>query len=213
MVRTLKVPAALLAGDEATSVSLSAPGGEVFAAMMYLAALAYPESHAKRDRFVLAMKAHCLRHARRQRRITREHAAVIVTGITPQQQRGRLGQGFGRVAHRIRMADAALPSFLELLSSRSFRITVNSTLTDRLGQVSGDRRETFRTWKATRPVLHLALALRTILQEPRELGVELLYEPTWVPRALKFAEHVLLPTLRTSPLMHRIRAIRLLPSP
>jgi hypothetical protein len=182
----------------------------LFAAMMYLAALAYPESHAKRQRFILAMKAYCLRYARHQRRIDRERVAIIITAITPQQQRGQLGAGFRRIAHRVHMADVALLSFLELLSSPALQIRSGVPLTARMDQVRGGARPAFRRWQATRPVLHLALALRTILQEPLELGVALLYDPAWVPRALRFAEHALLPTLRTSPLMRGVRAIRLL---
>lgn len=200
-----------MSADEITRVPIEAHG-ELFAAMMYLAALAYPESRAERDEFIRAMKAHCLRLGRRHRRIGREAAAPAIGAMTPQRQAGRMRAGLRRVAHRLQIAEVALPSFVELLGSGCIAIKIRGSLTQRISELEIDRRETFRKWKAARPVLHLALAMRTACGDPRRVDVSLLHEPQWAPRALRLAE-AYLEVLRRSPGLVGASAVRLIPNP
>ncbi len=87
--------------DEITALPLDEPGGELFAAMAYLAAVAYPESTTKRDRAIEAMKAMMLRAARRH---------GLKYGKPPmlaQQQHGTLRRLASRLQKRLAAAEAA----------------------------------------------------------------------------------------------------------
>lgn len=87
--------------DEFTALALDEPGGELFAAMAFLAALAYPESTAKRDRAIEAMKSLMLRAARTYGR------DYGTPPMLAQQQHGTLRRLAVRVGKRLDAAEAA----------------------------------------------------------------------------------------------------------
>jgi hypothetical protein len=180
--------------DEVTVVDLTV-SGTLFAAMIYLAALAYPEDLGSRDIFIAAMKARCVRDYNASGK-DRLRAAMRV-----QQQDGQMRRGFSRIRYRLQMADAFSPVYLtevsaQLLPTSRLSIRGGGSLTHNLKELTKtpEPREAFRQWSATAPVLHLALSLRAHLVERAAIlehvpgSMELLREPGWVKRALRNAE-------------------------
>lgn len=173
--------------DEITIVDLS-DTGELFAAMMFLAALAYPENHRDRDHFILALEAHCIRYAQRAKRMTRAAGSPVTRAIKAEQQRGTIRRGFRRILHRLQMAEVIQPQFLESMSTLSFQIHAGGSTTQSLQRLEADRRELFRTLKASKPVLHFAISLRSVVLTQKLHGFALLKSPGWIGGALTSAE-------------------------
>lgn len=193
--------------------------GELYAAMVYLAALAYPEDPLERDIFILAMKAHCIRYSKLQRRMTRAAGRAVTNSITSQKHRDRMELGGHRLERRLVMTEIVIPDFLEQLSTPVFRINDHGSLTRRIKEVPGDERENWRHLERTRQVLHLAMSLRGVmLGQPiyREIFVgkrewsQLLHAPEWVSPALLAAERYL-QILKTLPMLQQTVLVRLVP--
>lgn len=86
---------------EVTAVPVSAPGGELIAALMLLATLAYPESWPKRDRAIIALRDFLTRAARRA-----GHPAGSLV-LEAQQMQGTLRRLDRRLWQRLQAADVA----------------------------------------------------------------------------------------------------------
>lgn len=97
----------MTAKDEITPIDSRNP---VMAAMMFLAALAYPESHPKRTRAVKAMLVRLYRDARKAGHpIGRSDAAnQLIAAIKVQQQTNTLRQTGNRLDKRVLQAEVAL---------------------------------------------------------------------------------------------------------
>ena len=182
--------------DELTDIDVD-DFGELFTAMIFFAVVAYPESHAGRDRFISAMKSACLRIPRAARR------AAGAPEMPVANQDATLRRGFSRIDYRIHVAHAVGPDLPGLcfpgpfmLSDQQATFRAKQSRTQRVEATMSDAREAFRNWKATAPVLHLALALHSI---PPEYGIGpgLLGKSGWVRPALQRAE-VLAEILRSS---------------
>jgi len=177
--------------DEVTLVNVDMDG-ELWAVMVYLAALAYPESYESRDHFILAMKAHCVRYAQRQSRMTRAAGSFVTRAITAQQHRGSMRLGIGRIMRRLEMAEVIIPNLLESLSSPALQIRTSGSITQRIDDLQRDRSTAMSQWSESKRVLHLAIALRSIvlarMKEPNWHVISLLHRPEWVRSALVNAE-------------------------
>jgi hypothetical protein len=200
--------------DEILKLRLGEPGGELLAAMTFLAILAYPESTSKRTRAIEAMRS---RYARTVRRGS--------PSMTAQQQDGTLRRLALRVVKRIDAAEAArafvhggrqpmrrvpvrheparLPRarFRQKKTGMRGRLVTGSYLEPgALWTVNAWARQSLRgdwerdTWRTSRPVLHMALALLDEFESRRgACGVtDMLLNPGWVRGVLSDAESWLL---------------------
>lgn len=207
--------------DEFTALPIDEPGGELFAAMAFLAALAYPESTTYRDRAIEAMKAMMLRAAR-------AHGSDFgKPSMLMQQQHGTLRRLDGRIEKRLDAAQAAAFFMLGAHARGSRELKLDAANVKRTrdwlmrhghtmasadkhaakyrsipGPLLSVNRWALRTgrgdwerdtWRPSRPVLHLALALRVVQMQwtdPRPFGLwPLLANPQWIRAALASAEN------------------------
>lgn len=253
--------------DSYTWLPLDEPGGELLSAMAFLAALAYPESSAKRDRAIEAMKVLMLRAAR-QRGITvqpwsmrnrnvdgtlrrldgriekrleaAEAASVFSLGLREagqetrigprEQQRTRswlrsIGARIATSADDARRNGGALVATHRQVPCRPISVNawarmgreitgrfeigpLNLDLHFKRPRVRGDWERD--TWRTSRPVLHLACALRSLhlkRHDPRGFGVfTLLANPQWIREVLQSAEqHLLSLELSEHPALKQFR--------
>jgi hypothetical protein len=181
--------------DEVTDIDVDAVG-ELFAAMVFLAALAYPQSHPARNRFITAMKSACQRAARAAGRST---AAPV---LLAKNQNATLRLGVKRIHYRVLAARAAsceLPTifFQRLLrgvefvgpdaAKASLQLRAKNSRTRRIESITNDHSRAFRHWRATAPVLHLGLSLNSV-PAAYGAGFQLLFNTGWIAAALRRAE-------------------------
>jgi hypothetical protein len=167
--------------DEVTAVYVDRDG-TLWAALVYLAAVAYPDDHAGRDRFIEAMKSWTARYASKAKKPT------FRPPMKRQQQDGSLRRGFDRLRHRINMAEIlSAPLIAKVSKGLAIQVSGGGSVTARLGGTDVyKQREAMRHWTATKPVLHLALSLRAAKRGRR--WSELLTQPEWINGALVNAE-------------------------
>lgn len=208
--------------DEVTSVDAS---NSLFAAMVFIAALAYPEDHAARDYFILATKAHCVRFAQHRRRMSRAAGSPTTNAIAAQQQRAAMRKGIERIRIRLQMAEIIAPSYLEALSKNTLlRVKIKikdenglelDSYTKALASLPVDQRTGMRHWAESKPVTHLAMALRSvILEQKKQMGTRwhvltLLHQPGWILQTIPTAEHHLA-QLRALPIFANTPFVRLI---
>jgi hypothetical protein len=87
-----------MADKEVTYVDTSNP---LWAAMVFLATLAYPENYDRRDRAILAMRALMYRAARRFDRALGSHSSAVLAQMPPQSQNGTLRRLTARLNKRL----------------------------------------------------------------------------------------------------------------
>jgi hypothetical protein len=170
---------------ETTELDLDAPGGELRAAMAYLAALAYPESHRKRNNSVKALLALMNRAARDLGKPLSPSASDLFAEVPRQMQARRLGTGRKGMLPRIRRRLQAAQAAAEAFGGRSLREIAAAH--------AGDAAYFLHTvWSESKPVLHLALAMRGTLMRWEDDGrpayLQLLARPAWVREAMRSAE-------------------------
>jgi len=175
---------------------------ETIAAIAYLAILAYPCEWDKRDAFVKAAKAWLLKkwmHKNGKRELIDESYRTMKN----QQIDGCLNRAFRRIARRrlpaAELADALVmnhcPNAAVYVNGR--RVTARRWMEWRLSCQYGDStlsNEFRRTWKETKPVLHLAMAYPRFVSKtetafsPFEHPFALMMNPSWVAKAIQLAE-------------------------
>jgi hypothetical protein len=180
---------------ETTAIDVDAPGGDLLAAVAYLAVLAYPESYKKRDRCVAAMLALMNRGARHLGLPTAPTASELFKQVPPKRQaeilgRGSKGGALRRIFRRMQAARAAS----EMLS-RSVAGRRAVSLNEVAAAYDGNASYFMHTiWAESKPVLHLALGLRSALMrlswvdDGRPPYIQLLAKPEWVREAMRSAE-------------------------
>lgn len=172
---------------ETTELDLDAPGGELLGAIAYLAVLAYPESHRKRDRCVSALLALCNRAARDAGKPTAAFASELFDEVPHHVQArtlsttGRKGM-LPRVRRRLVAADAAAHAFLgQSINKAAKRSGMDESYF------------MYNIWAKSKPVLHLALALREVLlswqHDGHPIYLQLIARPSWVRSAIVSAEN------------------------
>jgi hypothetical protein len=213
-----KVPVADL-GDTEECVQL------MMWARVCLALLAYPQDQAAWDEFFTAVFAHAVRVARKMPGVDKRRGKWAVERMPKQQQEGRLNAAARLIEVRMRMASIALPLVCESLRLRQGahreaeleeRLRVGRTLTAQIESLRNyqtrkayDPRESWRHWKDSLPVLHLAMALYARMPGPRALE-SLLYEPDWVLGVVTQADRSI-PLLKTVDFLSDVNFIRLEP--
>jgi len=197
---------------ETTTVDIDVPGGELKAAMMYLALIAYPESHNKRNRSYKAMFALLNRMARHAKKPMSPSAAELFDEITTKAQGDTLGRGhkgtLPRIFLRLRAANAAellfASSMLRLTrSGASISIAIENVQHDFVGRalwhghvslndIAKREGSNFKhyVWAVSKPVMHMAFTLRRLRlrDDGRPLYIQLLANPAWIREALPLAE-------------------------
>ena len=172
---------------ETTEIDLEAPGGELLGAVAYLAVLAYPESHRKRSRCVDAMLAMLNRAAKTHGRATSKFASELFAEIPTKRQGEILGKGqkgaLRRIYRRWQAAEIASRALASGMSLNAIIAELNANESHFFDAV----------WSESKPVLHLALALRGIAfrwqDDGRPSYIQLLARPTWVRDAIQSAEN------------------------
>jgi hypothetical protein len=202
---------------ETAEVDFDEGGGELTAAVWYLAALAYPEPRStsgnRRDRTVRAMLAWLNRGAEYLGKPTASFARQLFDEFPSWQVLGNaLGRGqkgaLARIRLRLRAAKAAeqlfATSMLDLSRTEwTISIRVENLQHDFVGRVLWDgpltlndiaKREgsNFKhfVWAVSKPVVHLAFALlrMRINDDGRPFWMQLLAKPEWTRDALPLAE-------------------------
>lgn len=172
--------------DELTSLEVGTPAQQFDAATGFLAALAYPESHSKRNRACLAMRAMMFRWARDVGRLTRTVAVAEAFALPPRNMGGSMRRLEDRIKRRLEAAEVFARLLLQFrpasdaepYSLRAFQA----------------RRRIGPHYRGTwcLEVMHLAMALRALSMrwtDPRGFGVRtLLANPGWIVAALDSAE-------------------------
>lgn len=195
-------------------VKLPRHGPDFIGAMAFLALLAYPEpSRLRRDKVVFACKAHVIKAAKRvgapHKMLRKELLSYPIEKI----RAGPVSQAWRRIVNR-RIPAAMMAEMLMLTrEGKTGAIRVKVKLD---GQVVGENisavadavathleankiadmtRQNMltRVWKESSPVLHLAVALNSVLQKlpPGRISFfTLLNKPSWVRQAISSAEIV-----------------------
>jgi hypothetical protein len=192
------------------------PGHDYLASIGFLAVLAFPESFRARDAFVAISKKHLnalynLRHPRGKRLPAGRVAEILksgpITGAASRIQRRRLRAA--DVAEAVYLRWASQGTWLRF-EAKVGDVVIRSTreglqLLDQRGNLSNAYT---RVWTESKPVLHLARALRSLFLEPEwnallaKRGLwGLIERPDWVRSALRNAE-----LLRLLPSPFRIRS-------
>jgi hypothetical protein len=96
---------------EVTYVDTSNP---LWAAMVFLATLAYPENYDRRDRAILAMKALMYRAARRFDKPLGSHSSAVLAQMPPQAQNGTLRRLTARLNKRLLAGSVAARLLVEV---------------------------------------------------------------------------------------------------
>lgn len=203
--------------QEITSLKLQ-PGiaGDFVAAAAFLAVLAFPKEHARRDRFVRCCKAYFIKYGIKVRGYPkksfrpefRQYPNHKIWEQGPMRTAARI-----ITQHRLAAAETAFGIASSSISKQSrLRITVRrdgvpitsvNKASEAMGNVEGGRDTNWITqvWSPSKPVLHLAMALRSALLERPEADIwRLVDHPDWARDALKTAEHlrlVFLPLVET----------------
>jgi hypothetical protein len=173
--------------EKPTRIEASEAGEPLIIASVILAVVAYPESETKSQRAFRAMHAMLNRRARSAGRRTNLAARELFAEFTVQKEGGVLGFANGRgVAGRLNRRLLAADVAAELLFTKA---SLNSAARSRRSDASHFKHV---VWAQSKPVLHLALALRRRLlnwSDPRKPGVfTLLANPDWAPDVLRGAE-------------------------
>ncbi len=203
--------AAKLDDTETTFLDCSDPASLMLAAIAYLAVVAYPEKSewTRRNAFVEACKQLWVReaqkrgyefgpvrrnrdiyesgpitHAFRRIRDTRipsaEAATMFLLNRRGPIQLRFLGKGERRVDEAIKLFVAGLPAW----KVSRFAASVEENKRVRFKYQNAY----IRQWAPTLPVLHLSMALHSVLIERKCTLWVLLLEPAWVVRAMQTAE-------------------------
>ena len=188
---------------EATHLPLSdCPEHDYLAAIGFLAALAFPESIPARNAFVKT----AIRHLNALHNLHNPHAAKLQVGRVREI---RVSSPITRAAtriekHRLPAAEIAAAVLVSDLSRRMRPhivvsiggMPIRSTRAGVMAAGSGTPSNVYtRTWASSKPVLHLALALRALLLEPEWAALVdkrglwgLIERPDWVRTALRRAK-------------------------
>lgn len=185
----------------------SAPEGDFLAAIGYLATLAFPNSFEHRDKFVEAAKAHLVKLYGRKRHP--RAAALRKSPLWRYSTRAILDSGpITKAAYLVarrrfpaaEVANAILVRTVTLNTSLRIEVEIKSlairSANTGAAAFGGDRENWIhRVWAETKPVLHLAQALLTHLNEcgwvenpPNAWLWRLIERPEWARVALKRAQ-------------------------
>lgn len=172
---------------ETTQLDLGAPGGELLASIAYLAVMAYPESHRKRDRAVLACLAFMNRAARHLGKPLSPIASELFRDVPQRRQGEILGTGQKGMLPRIYRRNLAARAAQRMISTGCSLHKVAEIY-------SGNESYFLHTvWGESKPVLHLAVGLRSVLANWQDDGrppyLQLLARLGWVREAMTRAEN------------------------
>jgi hypothetical protein len=199
-----------MAGEVVTVPTLHSDAPDWLGAIVYLAVLAYPDDVPQRDKFVFAAKALILRDyvdlggdSAKVRAAFRK--IVFETPSRDIYDGGRIRLAWRRIVRRrLPAADVASRAVIASVPNSPFEfvfdgVPVRGGVTAAIRGISArDGREQNdvmkRIWSESKPVLHLALALRNVLDEMgRAVSAhELLRSPAWVREAVKDSENALM---------------------
>lgn len=190
-------------------VKLPRHGPDFFGAMAFLALLAYPEplKRAMRDKVVFSCKAHLIKAAKKARPPGKLLRKEFLNYRIEKIESGPISQAWRRIANR-RIPAAMMLEMLMLrragarvvFNKQEIEVNVSSAADaianelDALKVADLSRQNTLtRVWKESAPVLHLAVALNSVLRRlPRgqRSFFTLLNNPSWVRQAIASAEIV-----------------------
>ena len=179
------------------------PDNDWLAAAGFLAVLAFPDDYKRRDAFVLCAKAYVIKGAIKAKRVSKR---AIRTEFRQFPERKIWDKGPMPLAariitrHRLPAAQAAT-GVMNHAAWRNLRFQVELahggvplSSVNRASVAFGadgarDTNWIHRVWSPSQPVLHLALALQSVLCEiPGQDLWSLIDTPTWVRAALESAE-------------------------